>query len=115
MKPDEIKSILKSIGSCVNFEALEYINELESDLRLLKNDYDILKSVADETVERNQRLREKLMRTTSDLKKAKSDAIKEFAEKIKASKDTLFNNIYSGFHFNVIIDSIAKEMVGEDK
>ena len=42
------------------------------------------------------------------------DAVKEFAEKIKASKDTLFNNIHSGFHFNVIIDSIAKEMAGEN-
>ena len=40
--------------------------------------------------------------------------ISVIAEKIKASKDTLFNNIYSGFHFNVIIDSIAKEMVGEN-
>ena len=43
---------------------------------------------------------------------AKSEAIKDFAEKVKASKDTLFNNIYSGFHFNVIIDSIAKDLVG---
>ena len=45
-------------------------------------------------------------------KKGYEDAVKDFAEKVKASKDILFNNIYSGFHFNVIIDSIAKEMVG---
>jgi hypothetical protein len=46
-------------------------------------------------------------------KTAKSEAIKEFAEKVKASRDVLFNNIYSGFHFNVIIDSLVKEMVGD--
>lgn len=31
MKPDEIKANLKATGGCVNFEALEYINELEAE------------------------------------------------------------------------------------
>lgn len=44
-----------------------------------------------------------------------SEAIKEFADKVKENKGTLFNYIYSARGFNEQIDILVKEMVGEDK
>ena len=47
---------------------------------------------------------------TPPLDEIRAEAIKEFAEKVKASRDALFNTIHSGFYFNVIIDTLVKEM-----
>ena len=44
---------------------------------------------------------------------AKANAIKEFAELIKQNHGALFNTIYSR-RFGEIIDNLAKEMVGDD-
>ncbi|MEE1219556.1 MAG: hypothetical protein U0L20_06510 [Ruminococcus sp.] len=119
MKPDEIKANLKAIGGCVNFEALEYISELESDLQLLKNDYQHSKSVAEETVERNKRLREKLMKALSDLKTAKNKAIREFSEKLRTRMQDLARLDNNGLPLFLVsekfIDEIVEEMVGEIK
>ena len=45
----------------------------------------------------------------------KSEAIKEFAEKVKANKNKLFNYIFSSRGFDEQIDNLVKEMVGDTK
>lgn len=45
----------------------------------------------------------------------KAEAIKEFAEKVKANKGKLFNYIFSSNGFDEQIDNLVKEMVGDDK
>jgi regulator of replication initiation timing len=125
MKPDEIKAKLEFIGEYCDYdfndisfdgvisEALEYIKQLESDLQLLRNDYEHSKSVVGETVKRNQRLREKLMKALSDLKTAKTKAIREFSERLKEKVDCDIHTS-EGFYFMCIeaIDNLVKEMVG---
>ena len=41
------------------------------------------------------------------------EAIKEFAERVKANKNKLFNYIYSERGFDEQIDNLVKEMVGD--
>lgn len=43
----------------------------------------------------------------------KYEAIKEFAEKVKANKNKLFNYIFSSRGFDEQIDNLVKEMVGK--
>ena len=45
----------------------------------------------------------------------RAEAIKAFAEKVKANKNNLFNYIYSSRGFNEQIDNLVKEMVGDTK
>ena len=45
----------------------------------------------------------------------RAEAIKEFAEQVKANKNNLFNYIYSSRGFNEQIDNLVKEMVGDTK
>lgn len=79
------------------------VAELNSDLKLLKNDYDNLKTNFDETVEKNKRLRDKVVGLTAEkeierlkklleeeeakykecAKRFYKEAIKEFAERLK--------------------------------
>lgn len=44
------------------------------------------------------------------IEKAKTEAIKEFAERMKENRNRIFNTIYSDYHFSEIIDTLAKEM-----
>lgn len=128
MTPDKIKKALECCSehedchncpcknecgdlSVVTTEALNYIKQLESDLQLLKKDYDNLKNVAVETVERNQRLRNKLMKTLNDLKTIKSEAIKDFAEKVKLKFYEEFDELIPSIMADEI-DNLVKEMVG---
>ena len=52
------------------------VAELNSDLKLLKNNYDCLKANFDETVEKNNRLRDKVVGLTAE----KDQLIKTFGE-----------------------------------
>lgn len=52
------------------------VSVLNSDLKLLRNDYDYLKKKLDETIERNKRLRDKVVRLTAE----KDSLIKTFGE-----------------------------------
>lgn len=148
MKPDEIKKALECCrqpvgsGSCnecpfdyqrtkkleetdksctqLMFDCvLEYIKQLESDLQLLKNDYEHSKSVTEETVERNQRLREKLIKALNDLKTVKTEVIREFSEKLQTRMQDLARIDNNGSPLFLVnekfIDEIAEEMVGEVK
>lgn len=47
------------------------------------------------------------------IKKAKAEAIKSFAERVKKHKVMLFNEIYSVKGFADVIDNLVEEMVGD--
>lgn len=109
------KSCTQLMFDCV----LEYIKQLESDLQLLKNDYQHSKSIAEETVERNKRLRGKLMKTLSNLKTAKTEAIREFSEKLQTRMQDLARIDNNGTPLFLVsekfIDDFVKKIVGEIK
>ena len=134
MSNNEIISVLKEVTNRVFPEyetptvivtpdflkdVLVYIQQLESDLQLLKNDYEHSKSVAEETVERNQRLREKLMKALSDLKTAKTKAIREFSERLKIKgRNISFCPETTKLNYGVTFDDIndlVTEIVGAVK
>ena len=135
MTPDEIKKALeccKQPDECsrcpydgnifcqeqLSWEALDYIKQLESDLQLLRNDYEHSKSVVDETVERNQRLREKLIKALINLKTAKSEAIREFSERLKIKgRNISFCPETTKLNYGVTFDDIndlVTEIVGDE-
>ena len=107
-------------------EALTMENkQLKSDLQLLKDDYEYVKDNLDEIVERDKqlilKLRLKLAKAYSEQKTIKSEAIKEFAERVK--EESFECDVSSGYgrscYEDVVtvnsIDVLAKEMVGENK
>lgn len=66
------------------------VAELNSDLKLLRNDYDHLKTNFDETVEKNKRLRDKVVGLTAEkdsliktFGECQEEAVREFAEKLQ--------------------------------
>ena len=107
--------------------------ELVSDYRVLQQSFDNLKGLYEDEKSKVEKAKERCIYFAKELQTAKaeierlkynleavlneradhSEAIKEFAELVKANKDVLFNNMFSGFHFNVIINSLVKEMVGD--
>ena len=71
-------------------EKAREVAELNSDLKLLKNDYDCLKTNFDETVEKNKRLRDKVVGLTAEkdqliktFGECQEEAVREFAEKLQ--------------------------------
>lgn len=44
---------------------------------------------------------------------AKKEAVKEFAERIKDSRNRLFNCVYSEYHFGNMIETLVKEFMEE--
>lgn len=134
MSNDEIISALKEVTNRVFPEdetptvivtpdflkdLLVYIQQLESDLQLLRNDYEHSKSVVDETVERNQRLREKLIKALINLKTAKSETIREFSERLKIKgRNISFCPETTKLNYGVTFDDIndlVTDMVGAVK
>lgn len=56
---------------------------------------------------------EKELEKLFDIANARAEAVKKFAEIVKANKTRLFNYIYSERGFDDQIDNLVKEMVGE--
>lgn len=99
MKPDEIKSNLVAVGNCINFEALEYINELETENKQLNKKVEELSEVLSDSIK-------------IKVKEIKSEAVKEFAVRLKGN----FTEQFCGQKYDLIhgwIDNLLKEMVGE--
>ena len=116
MNPDEIKKTLdKSInddcdncfntfGNCLKnlmINALNYINELETENKRLNKKVEELSEVLSDSIK-------------IKVKEIKSEAIKEFAERLKEKIDCE-THTSEGFYFMCIesIDNLVKEMVGE--
>lgn len=128
MNPNEIKKALKEhisqlsqnkrVVLCGTKELLEifkstlaYINQLESDFQLLKNDYENLKGCYEDAINHNRQLRVKRMNDCAKIKTAKSDEIKEFAERLK--EKVRMNCFCEKFVFESDIDNLVKEMAGD--
>lgn len=96
------------------------VAELNSDLKLLKNDYDCLKTNFDETVEKNKRLRDKAIGLTAEKEQliktfgeCQAEAVREFAERLKEEQ-----SFYDGQETRIYLtekdlDNLVKEMVGD--
>ena len=96
--------------------------ELNSDLKLLKNDYDCLKTNFDETVEKNKRLRDKVVGLTAEKEQLiktfgeyQTEAVRGFAKNLKH-----LLGLINGFDFDCStifyhIDNLVKEMAGDTK
>ena len=136
MNPNEIKKFLKiakdleanvTIDKETVVVILDYINQLEtenmelkSDVITLKHSNEYLKNKYDEIMSLSKRIMQKLIKAHKRLKTTKSEAIKEFAEKIKSKIYTAhFGSIKKGFTVTTInpsdIDNLVKEMVGEQE
>lgn len=89
--------------------------ELNSDLKLLRNDYYCLKRNFDETVEKNKRLRDKVVGLTAE----KEQLIKTFgecqAEAIKDFAKAVIDGIDEGYilHSSDIVDFTADYLRGK--
>lgn len=141
MNPNEIKKALECRVNCNSNECskcpyrigeylcdvvtsakdtLAYINQLESDFQLLKNDYENLKGCYEDAINHNRQLRVKRMNDCAKMKTAKSDAIKEFAELIIKDICEQVNaptpsESYIVEKCNQVIVNRLKEMVGDEE
>lgn len=96
------------------------VAELNSNLILLRNDYEQCRSSYEEYKAKVAILNDKLITAYKLLKSAKSEAIKEFAERLKARTTTIFwrvnedtREITHPFVDVNEIDNLVEEMVGE--
>ena len=91
------------------------VAELNSDLKLLRNDYNHLKTNFDETVEKNKRLRDKVVGLTAE----KEQLIKTFgecqAEAVRDFAKAVIGGIDEGYisHSSDIIDFTADYLRGK--
>lgn len=96
------------------------VAELNSDLKLLRNDYDCLKTNFDESIEKNKRLRDKVVGLTAE----KEQLIKTFSEcqteatKALVEKDKEIKRLKNNVFCSVVIDegkmrNIVNEKVSE--
>lgn len=115
MKPDEIKktldkcinddcdNCLNTFGNCqknLMINALNYINELETENKRLNKKVEELSEVLSDSIK-------------IKVKEIKSEAIKEFAVRLKGN----FTERFCGQKYDLIhgwIDNLVKEMVGEN-
>ena len=91
--------------------------ELNSDLKLLKNNHEHLKTNFDETVEKNKRLRDKVVGLTAEkdqliktFGECQTEAVRDFADRLK--KECLIDRGYEILQEGTI-DNLVKEMVGD--
>lgn len=87
-------------------DALDLINRQKAEIEKWKKNCDELY----EQMSERQKAEVRIARRTG-----KAEAVKEFAEKVKANQRKLFNYIYSNDGFGAIIDNLVKEMVGDSK
>lgn len=88
-------------GRCADFlpSVLDLINRQRAEI--------------EELTARNER--QKYAIKVYHIGETRSEAIKEFAEVVKANRHKLFNYIYSSIGFGEQIDNLVKEMVGEQE
>lgn len=94
------------------------VAELNSDLKLLKNNHEHLKTNFDETVEKNKRLRDKAIRLTAEkdqliktFGECQAEAVREFAERLKQRCSA--NSDINYYILKKLVDNLVKEMVGD--
>jgi hypothetical protein len=124
MKPNEIKKELetamklgdapigKNFGCIISKltakETLAYIEQLEAKVEMLNN----------ECRETRRDLLNEIIRLEDQLETAKSEAVKEFAERLKEEK-CHYTETEHTFDFDGVtvedIDNVKKEMVGDNK
>ena len=91
------------------------VAELNSDLKLLKNDYNCLKANFDETIEKNKRLRDKVVGLTAEKDRlietfgeCQEEAVKDFAKAVIGGIDEGYIS-----HSSDIIDFTADYLRGK--
>ena len=98
--------------------ALDLINRQEAEIKILEADYVKLNANNLLTIAERNAFRKSFYEMVEQSKIIKSEAIKEFAERLKA-KCTANHKTFDGFYLyeysNVVIDNLVKEMVGESK
>ncbi len=90
------------------------IAELQSELIITKNNFDNAKDRYDEAVKIGQKMNEKLIDAYKKLQTAKSEAVKEVAERLRKKAHSYF---LANLIWIVEVDDIkevVKEMVGEE-
>ncbi len=111
---DHCKDVLSNQSvNLINRQKAE-IDELKSDLRLKTNDYNYLKAECEKIQKVSSDRTDRLINTVVNLKNARSEAIKEFAERLK--KKTYPFPCAIGVENAVsirTIDDLVKEMVGD--
>ena len=88
------------------------VSVLNSDLKLLRNDYDYLKEKFDKAIEKNINQRDKILKLISERNSAeaiRAEAVREFAERLKEEMHK-----YCGEITEDDINNLVKKMVGED-
>ena len=91
------------------------VAELKSDLKLLKNDYDYLNKIFDETIEKNKRLRDKVVSLTAEKNSAeatRAEAIRAFAERLKGTFPS-YDVLCFTERIKIDIDDLVEKMAGD--
>ena len=86
------------------------IKQLTSDHITLQNDFENAKSLYVKENKKVNKLNQKLIEICKQLKTAKAEAIKKFAEKIRETTEFQYE-----YYLCNIIDDLVKEMVGEEE
>lgn len=102
--------------------ANKYGAELDKEFAELQQKYDLavaereanVKALMEKTAEVEEKSK-KLREILPIVAELKTEAIKEFAERVKENRNRIFNTIYSDYHFGEIIDSLVKEITEGSK
>jgi len=86
------------------------IEELQSELIITKNNFENAKERYDEAVKISQKMNEKLIDAYKKLQTAKSEAYKEFAERLKAYFNDGRDVMYLQTFIHYGIDRLIKEL-----
>ena len=105
----------KYCASKISKDSLDLINRLQAEIKSLERENDILSIIADTAFQDGLNEAQDLYAEQVNAE-IKTEAIKEFAERLKEQSDSHFD--YSELVFEIgeeKIDNLVKEMEGEDK
>jgi len=106
---DEKDGIMAKSLDLINRQKAE-IEELQSELIITKNNFENAKERYDEAVKISQKMNEKLIDAYKKLQTAKSEAYKEFAERLKAYFNDGRDVMYLQTFIHYGIDRLIKEL-----
>ena len=119
---DQKYNFVSNKGKQTIAEAIEFLKkqneenaELHSELLIIKNNFDNAKERYEEAVKIGQKMNEKLVVAYKKLQTVKTEAIKEFAERLKdefVQGIRVYNGYASVKDISKNIDNLVKEMTG---
>ena len=92
--------------------------EIKSEKAKIEIAGEVIRRQSDEIDELRKHIKDKFeaslrLLNDYDVSTAKAEAIKEFSEKIKDSRNRIFNCVYSEYHFGNMIETLVKEFTEE--